>query len=138
MPLPYVSNDFLPGNNASALQASAKVPQHARLRIELSANGILTLPLGFAARRIFFANKTALAVTGGIRIGSSAAGTQYVTAQAIAASVQAEIVPTISGWSLTQPQTVGQMFIEAVTAWNGATVVVLVDGDIVVNNSETV
>jgi hypothetical protein len=140
MPYPlYTSNDFLPASNqANGSPGTAKVPRHDRLRIELSANGTLALPAGYAARRIYFWNKTANAVTGGIRIGNVTTGTQYVTAQAIAASTQAEIVPTISGWSLAQPQVASTLFIEAVTAWNNATVVVLVDCDILVQNAEAV
>lgn len=116
MTLPYVKNDYKSGPKRTA-----------RLRVTLSANGTLTLPKGYFMERIWFKNLTANAVTGGIRIGTSAAGTQVVTAQAIAASVQAVIAPTISGYSLAQPQVDATLYIEAVTAWNSAQVDIVVD-----------
>ena len=61
-----------------------------------------------------------------------------MTAQAIAASVQAgPLAPTIPGYSLTQPQVDSTLFIEAVTAWNGATVDVLVDCQIVAQAADS-
>jgi hypothetical protein len=57
-------------------------------------------------------------VTGGIRIGTSAAGTQVVTAQAIAANAVVSIMPTIENYQAAA-QT---LFIEAVTGWNNADV----------------
>lgn len=126
MSLPYVKNDFVSGPI-----------RKTRLRVRLTANGTLTLPKGHFIERIWFKNNSANAVTGGIRIGSAAAGTQYVTAQAIAASVQAVIAPTISGYSLVQPQVDSTLYIEAVTAWNSADVTVLVDCEVVLGNDET-
>lgn len=126
MTLPYVKDDFKSGP-----------VRKARLRVRLTANGTLALPAGYFIERIWFKNHTANAVTGGIRIGSAAAGTQYVTAQAIAASVQAVIAPTISGYSLAQPQVASTLYIEAVTSWNSADVTVLVDCVVVSGNDET-
>lgn len=116
MTLPYAKNDFISGPKRTA-----------RLRKTLSANGTLTLPKGYFMERIWFKNRTANAVTGGIRIGTAGGGTQVVTAQAVAASVQAVITPTISGYSLAQPQVDATLYIEAVSAWNSAEVDVVVD-----------
>lgn len=92
----------------------------------VTANREVKLPGGADVKRFYFWNRTANAVTGGIRVGSAAAGTQYVTAQAIAANglyrteatVQAPIV-----------QTAKSLFIEAVTAWNSASVDIIVEYD---------
>lgn len=52
----------------------------------VSANINVPIPGGARLKDIHIFNKTANAVTGGIRIGSAAAGTQHVTAQAVAAN----------------------------------------------------
>lgn len=88
----------------------------------LTANGQIVLPAGVMLRRIYFRNRTANAVTGGIRIGTSAGGTQIVTAQAIAANAIVSVIPTIENYQ-ANAQT---LFVEAVTAWNGAQVDVFV------------
>ena len=90
--------------------------------VRLAANGTLVLPAGVMLRRIYFRNRTANAVTGGIRIGTSAAGTQVVTAQAIAANAIVSVLPTIENYQAAA-QT---LHIEAVTNWNNADVDVLV------------
>jgi hypothetical protein len=87
-----------------------------------TANGTIVLPAGVLLRRIYFRNRTANAVTGGIRIGTSAAGTQVVTAQAIAANAVVSINPTIENYQAAE-QT---LYVEAVTAWNSADVDVYV------------
>ena len=90
--------------------------------VRLTANGTITLPAGVLVRRIYFRNRTANAVTGGIRIGTSAAGTQVVTAQAVAASAIVSVLPTIENY-----QAAAQiLYIEAVTSWNSADVDVIV------------
>jgi hypothetical protein len=61
-------------------------------------------------------------VTGGIRIGTSAGGTQIVTAQAIGANAIVSALPTIENYQVAA-QT---LFVEAVTAWAGAQVDVVV------------
>ena len=127
MALPYVKDDFVSGPR-----------RQGRIKTRLSANGTVVLPAGALATRIYFRNRTANAVTGGIRIGTSDGGTQVVTAQAVAASVQATIVPTITGYSLAQPQVDATWYIQAVSAWNSAAVDILIDYDLVVGNSETV
>ena len=90
--------------------------------VRLAANGTLVLPAGVMLRRIYFRNRTANAVTGGIRIGTSAGGNQVVSAQAIAANAVVSILPTIEHYQAAA-QT---LFIEAVTNWNNADVDVLV------------
>lgn len=96
-------------------------PVKGKRTVTLTANGSLVLPAGVLLRRIYFKNKTANAVTGGIRIGTAAAGTQVVTAQAIAASAIVSVLPTIENYQAAA-QT---LYIEAVTAWNSAEVQVI-------------
>ena len=98
----------------------------------LTANGQIVLPAGVMLRRIYFRNRTANAVTGGIRIGTSAGGTQIVTAQAIAANAIVSVIPTIENYQ-ANAQT---LFVEAVTAWNNAQVDVFVQYEEITTRTE--
>ena len=98
----------------------------------LTANGQIVLPAGVMLRRIYFRNRTANAVTGGIRIGTSAGGTQIVTAQAIAANAIVSVIPNIENYQAAA-QT---LFVEAVTAWNGAQVDVFVQYEEITTRTE--
>jgi len=89
-------------------------------RIGETANFTLVIPKGHAIENIFYNEYLNAAITGGLRIGTAAAGTQVVTAQAVSALgigrvAQASI--TLSFFSLTVDQT---LYVEAVTAWNSA------------------
>lgn len=98
-------------------------PIHRRIKVKrATANTSVTLPAYGALRRVYFFNHTANAVTGGIRIGTSAGGTQVVTAQAIAANALVEITPTINALA----QVDGTLYVEAVTSWNSAQVSVVI------------
>ena len=90
--------------------------------VRLTANGTVVIPAGVLLRRLYFRNRTANAVTGGIRVGTAAAGTQVVTAQAVGANAVASVLASIESYS-TSTQT---LYIEAVTAWNSADVDVVV------------
>jgi hypothetical protein len=104
-------------------EAVGRVPVVGSRRVTLTANGQMTIPAGVLLRRIYFRNRTANAVTGGIRIGTSAAGTQVVTAQAVAANFIGSILSTIENYQVAAHT----LFIEAVTAWNNAQVDVIVE-----------
>ncbi len=102
--------------------ANKNIVQGKRL-VRLTANGTIVIPAGCLLRRIYFRNRSAVnAVTGGIRVGTAATGTQVVTAQAVAASAIVSIIPTIENYQAAA-QT---LYVEAVTAWNGADVDVVV------------
>jgi hypothetical protein len=106
--------DFFATGKAAPVQGSRN--------ISLTANGSLVFPAGIMLRRIYFKEKNGAAVTGGIRVGTSAAGTQVVTAQTIAANAIVSVIPTIENYQAAA-QT---LYIEAVTSWNGAAVDVCV------------
>jgi hypothetical protein len=92
------------------------------IQVNLSANGTVVIPAGYVLEQIVIENTTANAITGGLRIGTAAAGTQVVTAQAVAASALLRIAQasiTLGVFSTTAAQT---LFIEAVSAWNSANV----------------
>ena len=95
---------------------------HGKRLVRLTANGAVVLPAGILVRRIYFRNRTANAVTGAIRVWSITAGAFVVAAQAVGANAVASVLASIESYS-TAVQT---LTIEAVTAWNGADVDVLV------------
>ena len=105
---------------------------HGKRLVRLAANGTVSIPAGVLLRRIYFRNRTANAVTGGIRVGTAAAGAQIVTAQAIAANAIVSILPTIENYQ-SAAQT---LYVEAVTAWNSADVDVLVVYDEVTTRTQ--
>jgi len=87
------------------------------LTITLAANGTLSVPAGYAIKDIFVRNTTANAVTGGVRIGTTAAGVDVLVALTVGANAFTVGVPLIRAFSATVAQT---LFIEAVVAWNSA------------------
>lgn len=103
----------------------SRLSQVAQLRKRFSANGTMSIPASNYLRGIYIFNRTANAVTGGIRIGTAAGGAQVVAAQAVAANDILRIADAsvlIKGWTTTQT-----LFIEAVTAWNNAQLDIVVD-----------
>lgn len=122
--LPYNKNDFKSGPR-----------RHMRLRVSLSANGTLALPAYHRVSRVYLDNTTSNAVTGGIRIGTAAAGTQLITAAAVGADATVDAGVPNAGLYSAAAQT---LYIEAVTAWNGAKVDVIVDADFVSAADENV
>lgn len=90
--------------------------------LAVGAAGSLVVPAGFAIHAILIANNTASAVTGGIKVGTTVGGTDIVAAQAVAANailVVASASVTNRVFSKTVPQT---LYFDAVTAWNGANI----------------
>lgn len=79
----------------------------------------LTVPAGYAIGTIYVLNKTANAITGGLKVGTTAGGTEVVTALTVGASAFTSVAPTINIFSATSTQT---LFIRDVTAWNSASI----------------
>lgn len=88
----------------------------------ITAAGSFVVPAGYAITQLYIVNNNANAVTGGLKFGTAAGGTQVVTAQAVAANAivaVADSAVTLRLFSKTVAQTV---YFDAVTAWNGANV----------------
>jgi hypothetical protein len=109
---------------AGFFAADGKVLRLIR-RQGVTGNIQVPLPAYSAVRRITFVNNTTNAVTGGIRVGNVTTGTQYVTAQAVAGTVNlpVETNTTTTGLALTA----STLFIEAVTSWNSANIDLVVE-----------
>lgn len=95
------------------------------IRVDLpavTANTTFVLPAGYMIEHFAFQNTTANAVTGGVKVGTTSGGTDSLAAQAIAANT----LDTTPGagftkriFSTTADTT---MYLQAVTAWNNASV----------------
>lgn len=91
-----------------------------------SADGTFIVPSASSIVSITIQNTTANTVTGGIRIGTTAGASDVVTAQAVAGNdilviKDADILKRIFSSSVNQT-----LFIQAVTAWNGASLKILI------------
>jgi hypothetical protein len=86
----------------------------------VTANTTISIPAGWAIDQVHFANTTANAVTGGIKIGTTSGATDVVAAQAVGANAldtiaDANVLKKVFSRSVAQT-----LFIQAVTAWNSA------------------
>lgn len=79
----------------------------------------VSIPAGASVRDIHIKNNTANAVTGGIKVGTTLAGTDVLAAGAVAASALVSYVPLIGG---ANPSAVRTIYVDAVTGWNSATI----------------
>lgn len=83
----------------------------------------IVLKAGSSLRRVYLHNRTANAVTGGVRIGTAAGGAQALAATAVAANALVD-VPVAAPLLSKTDQT---LFVEAVTAWNNAQVDIVIE-----------
>ncbi|KRR22153.1 hypothetical protein [Bradyrhizobium retamae] len=103
---------------------AAATPIHGVKRgLAIAAAGSVVIPQGAVVERIYIRNNTANAVTGGIKIGTTLGGTDVLAAGAVAASALVAYSPLIGGANTAADRT---LYIDAVTAWNSASVDVAV------------
>lgn len=87
-----------------------------------TAAGNFVLPANCVLRDIIVANTTANAITGGLKIGTTAGAVDIVAALAVGANAFVFVTDALllkRAFSATVPQ---QIFYDAVTAWNSANV----------------
>lgn len=85
-----------------------------------TGNFTLTIPANCVLDGIVIINTTANAVTGGIKVGTTSGGTDVVAAQAVGANALVSVADVSilkRVFSISASQT---LFIQAVTAWNSA------------------
>ena len=111
------------GSEVGVLPRNYRSPGHYTYRkefITLSTTLTNALPPGARIDSIVIYNRTANAITGGIKIGTSSGGTQVVTAQAVAGNDFIEVTTiNLRLFSISAYQT---LYIDAVTAWNSASI----------------
>lgn len=84
----------------------------------------VTIPQGAVVRAVIIRNKTANAVTGGVKVGTTLGGVDVLAAAAVAASVTVIALPLIGAWNGAAVRT---LYFDAVTAFNSASLDVLVE-----------
>jgi hypothetical protein len=89
-----------------------------------TADFTVTIPEGWMVTRIYIRNDTANAVTGGIKVGTTAGGVDVLAAGAVAASAVVHYAPLIGAYSASGART---LYVAAVTAWNSAQIDFAVD-----------
>lgn len=92
--------------------------------LALSANGTIVIPQGAVVRSIVIHNKTANAVTGGVKVGTTDGGVDVLAAGAVAASSLVVYNPLIGAANTAAART---LYVQAVTAWNSAVLDVSVE-----------
>lgn len=96
--------------------------RHVRINPTATGNITFVVPAGYMIEHVLYQNTTANAVTGGVKMGTTAGGTEVLASQAIAAN-SLEVIPggsfTKRVFSVTNDTTI---YLNAITAWNGASV----------------
>lgn len=92
------------------------------IRLTATAATNFFLPSSAVIREIIASNTTVNAVTGGIKIGTTAGGTDVVTALAVAASANTYVTDANLSKRYFSQSSAQQIFIDAVTGWNSASV----------------
>lgn len=93
-------------------------------KLALAAAGTVDIPQGARVRAIHVRNKTANAVTGGVKVGTTLGGTDVVAAGAVAASAVVTYLPLISAVNTAAVRT---LYFDAVTAFNSAVLDIAVE-----------
>jgi len=102
----------------------SKVRRYGRL-LNVTANATLAIPRNCLVKAIYFHNRTANAVTGGIKVGTTNGGVDILAAGAVAASAAYEY-PSLLATGLISATDL-TLYIQAVSAWNSARVDVVVE-----------
>lgn len=109
----------------SDIFAGVHPPVNGRARkLALSAAGTVVIPQGACVNRIFVRNKTANAITGGLKIGTTAGGTDVLAAGAVGASALTVFAPLIPAVNASAART---LYFDAVTGWNSASIDIAVE-----------
>jgi hypothetical protein len=86
----------------------------------VTADTTISIPPGWAIDQIHFAETAGNAVTGGIKIGTASGGTDVVAAQAVSANALNTIADASILKKVFSRSSAQALHIQAVTAWNGA------------------
>ncbi len=92
---------------------------------EYKGDGIIVVPKGAALKDIYYQNTTANAITGGLRIGTTAGGTDVVTAHAVSANETGHIPAASFSKRFFSITANTPLYISAVTAWNSASLTLI-------------
>lgn len=91
--------------------------------------GTVTIPKNAVLKYIHIRNKTVNAVTGGVKVGTTAGGVDVLAAGAVAASALVTYTPLISAANTAAART---LYFDAVTAFNSASLDIAVEYTVLV------
>lgn len=111
----FVNNDFAHVPVRSVIDTTIIVDELDAV----TANTTTSILAGWAIDNIFVVNTTANAVTGGIRIGTTAGGTDVLGATAVGGNAVLDVNSTLLK-RLFSTGSETTLYVEAVTAWNSA------------------
>lgn len=98
-------------------------PPSGQIRlVGMTANSQTTIPPGYAIESIFIEETAGAAITGGLDIGTAAAGAQVASAVAVGASSLQKVADSALLKSLFSVLVSQNIFFTAHTAWNGASI----------------
>jgi hypothetical protein len=124
IPQTFASPDLVVWPTPPAYTKSAeKAVQFYRIAATFGGPVSFVLPARCYIAGIILANTTANAVTGGLKFGSASGGVDVVAAVPVGANATLSVPDALvlkRFFSLSAPQSI---FIDAVTAWNGASIV---------------
>lgn len=95
--------------------------QRITLNSQTAANNFM-LPANCVLREVLVFNTTANAITGGLKLGTTAGATDIITALAVGASAAAFTADASLSKRFFSPTSTQQIFFDAVTGWNSANV----------------
>jgi len=121
------SSNLLNGSTSGSPQVLHKGDEVQYVDTKLAMTGATTLtdivPKGYQIQSIYFKNTTANAVTGGIKIGTTAGGTDVVSAGTVGANAEGLFTLASDFFSSSADQT---LYVDAVTAWNSASIDIII------------
>jgi len=121
------SSNLLNGSTSGSPQVLHKGDEAQYVDTKLAMTGATTLtdivPKGYQIQSIYFKNNTANAVTGGIKIGTTAGGTDVVAAGTVGANAEGLFTLASDFFSSSADQT---LYVDAVTAWNSASIDIII------------
>ena len=88
----------------------------------VAANSAMTLPANAVIDYIIVKNNTANAITGGLKFGTTAGATDIVVALAVGANALTFLTDALLLQRIFSTTVTQQIFIDAVVAWNSASV----------------
>jgi hypothetical protein len=96
-------------------------------KLAVTSDTTLAIPYGYAIAGIYIVNTTANAITGGLKIGTTAGATDVVAAQTVGANALVS-VPYVDLLKRLFSMSVNQtLYIQAVSAWNSASITISFD-----------
>jgi hypothetical protein len=96
-------------------------------KLAVTSDTTLAIPYGYAIAGIYIVNTTANAITGGLKIGTTAGATDVVAAQTVGANALVS-VPYVDLLKRLFSMSVNQtLYIQAVSSWNSASITISFD-----------